>query len=317
MTFFGVRGSCPVSGADYQRYGGNTSCVLIEAGADTPPVILDLGTGLRPLGEYLDSKNISNGGLPDEPIHAISFVTHLHWDHIQGLPFMPQANRLGSVLDIYGPSQEDRSLLDAYHRFMSPPFFPVGVWDLLSSIRLHGLRPGDSFQIGELKVTAREVPHQGGLTLGYRVDSGGHSLAYVSDHQAPLGWEDGAVSKEVLALCRGVDLLIHDAQFTSEEFEQKADWGHSTIDYAVTVAERAEVKALALYHHDPAHKDGDLDLMALSAKSLAHDDPPRIFSATEGMQIDLSEGFPGNFQDSLFKDIKTRSSVRKVHHIGS
>ncbi len=308
VTFFGVRGSCPVSGVEYTRYGGNTSCILVEVDANTPPIILDLGTGLRPLGEYLDTYNgnllkNSNSAAParsgsngsgsnsTEPndIRAVAFVTHLHWDHIQGLPFFPQANRARNILDIYGPAQEERSMLDAYHRFMSPPFFPVGVWDLESSIRLHGLRPGDKLNVGSATVTAFKVPHTGGLTLGYRIEIGEHSLAFISDHQAPLGWEDGALDAEVLSNIRGVDLLIHDAQFTPEEFELKSDWGHSTVDYAVMVAGQAGVKHLALYHHDPAHKDSDMDAILQEARSLSTIASTYVFAAQERQVIDLND----------------------------
>jgi phosphoribosyl 1,2-cyclic phosphodiesterase len=257
VSFFGVRGSTPSPCDANRRYGGNTSCVALESPGHTP-VVLDLGTGLRFWGETLD---------PAVPFRGAALVTHIHWDHVQGLPFFPPALRPGSCFDVYGPPQEDAGgLAAAFDEFMRPPYFPVTTKDLLGDIHFHDTWDCD-LEIDGAKVKVRPVPHVG-LTNGYRVEMGGATVAYISDHQMPL---DGshAVSDAVLELCDGADLLIHDAQYTVDEFPAKATWGHCTVDYAVHVAEEAGAHRLALFHHDPTHGDDDVDTMLEHARALA------------------------------------------------
>lgn len=274
VSFFGVRGSTPCPCASNHRYGGNTSCVALEApGHD--PIVLDLGTGLRFWGETL---------APDEPFRGSALVTHIHWDHVQGLPFFPPALRAGSRFDVYGPPQPDVGSLEAaFDQFMRPPFFPVRTVDLLGEIRFFDVCDTE-IELDGAKVTVRPVPHVG-LTNGYRVEMGGASVAYVSDHQMPL---DGshAVSDSVLDLCDGVDLLIHDAQYTAAEFPAKAHWGHCTVDFAVHVAREAGARRLALFHHDPTHGDDDLDGMLGHARALARGSGvSEVLCAHEGLAV--------------------------------
>ncbi len=290
VTFFGVRGSCPVSGPAFTRYGGNTACVLVEPHGFETKIILDLGTGLHPLGDHLDGLDWQlNGQRNLKPLTAKVLVTHLHWDHIQGLPFFPQANREGSRLEIYGPLQEDNSLVRIYHRFMSPPFFPVGVWDLKASISLHGLSGNETLTENGVTIKVGVIPHQGGLTLGYRLESDTRSVVYISDHQAPLNWETGYVPESVIELCKDCDLLIHDAQYSVDEFNQKIDWGHCTYDYALTVAKASNAKSLALFHHDPYHSDDQIDQILASVLEKNDGKLERIYAASEGMSIDLNQ----------------------------
>src|SRR5690606_19286200 len=176
------------------------------------PIVLDLGTGLRFWGETLD---------PDAPFRGSALVTHIHWDHVQGLPFFTPVLRPGSRFDVYGPPQEDHSSLDhAFNEFMRPPYFPVRTSDLLGDIRFHDAWNED-LEIDGAKVKVRSVPHVG-LTNGYRIELGGATVAYLSDHQMPKDMSN-RVADEVLELCDGVDLLIHDAQYTVDEFPAKAD----------------------------------------------------------------------------------------------
>ncbi len=276
VTFYGVRGSTPCSSDANQRYGGNTSCVAItDPGHE--PLILDLGTGLRFFGATQHTDGSFRG-------HAL--VSHLHWDHVQGLPFFAPANRPGAVLDIYGPPQADgRSLEEAFGDFMAPPYFPVRVEDLEGSFRFHTLDRGPH-AVGDAKVTAQLVPHCG-PTNGYRVEQNGVSIAYVSDHQMPL---DGSldIAPGVLELCDGADLLIHDAQYTSEEFMLKAHWGHCTADYAVHVAREAGVARLALFHHDPDHDDDMVDRLLAGARASCANASMEIIAASEGLTLALS-----------------------------
>lgn len=275
VTFFGVRGSTPCPCADNQRYGGNTACVVLESpGAD--PIVLDLGTGLRFWGERLDA---------DVPFRGSALVTHLHWDHVQGLPFFAPLHRPGSRLDIYGPSHPELDLEGAFDSFMCPPYFPVGIGDLGGEVTFHDVVDTD-LVIGDAKVRVRDVPHVG-LTNGYRVDWAGVSVAYVSDHQQPL---DGGydVAESVLDLAAGVDVLIHDAQYTREEFAAKAHWGHCTIDYAVHVAREAGARRLVLFHHDPTHDDRVLDALCADAAKLgAQAGLDEVICAAEGLTVSL------------------------------
>ncbi|MEO6627338.1 MAG: MBL fold metallo-hydrolase, partial [Aquihabitans sp.] len=176
------------------------------------PILFDLGTGLRFYGESLTD---------DVAFHGLALVTHLHWDHIQGLPFFTPIHRAGSSLDVRGRSEEV-TLSEAFHTFMRPPFFPVGPEDLLGDITFHDVDNVD-FDWGRAKISARDVPHTG-ATNGYRVEIDGVVIVYVSDHQEPAA--GAAIAPSVRELCAGADLLIHDAQYEPHEFATKADWGH-------------------------------------------------------------------------------------------
>jgi phosphoribosyl 1,2-cyclic phosphodiesterase len=251
--------------------------VSLEApGSD--PIVFDLGTGLRFFGETHPI---------DEPFRAHALVTHLHWDHVQGLPFCVPINRPGARLDIYGPPQEGVSLAEAFEEFMRPPYFPVRVGELIGDIDFHTVDEGD-FAAGDAKVRARYVPHIG-PTFGYRVELAGVTVAYISDHQQPL---DGSfdIAETVLELADGADLLIHDAQYTSEEWALKSHWGHCSIDYAIHVAREAGVRRLALFHHDPSHSDEMVDQIARDANEQAEAAGlAEVIAAAEGVTMALSE----------------------------
>jgi phosphoribosyl 1,2-cyclic phosphodiesterase len=274
VSFFGVRGSTPCPCEANRRYGGNTSCVALEAPGHAP-IVLDLGTGLRFWGETLD---------PATPFVGSALVTHIHWDHVQGLPFFTPVLREGARLDVYGPPQPDcGDLAHAFNELVRPPFFPVRTADLLGDIRFHDLWDTE-LELDGAKVKARPVPHVG-LTNGYRVEMGGSTIVYISDHQMP---QDGSheVSDAVLDLCDGADLLIHDAQYTNEEFPEKSTWGHCTADFAVTVAKEAGVRRLALFHHDPTHHDDAVDEILVHARQLARGTGvTEVIAAHEGLVI--------------------------------
>lgn len=276
VTFYGVRGSTPTPCADNQRYGGNTSCVVLEVeGAE--PIVFDLGTGLRFWGEAI--------GRDGEPFRGTALVTHLHWDHVQGLPFFMPINRTGAHLEIVGPTHDGLSLEESFAVFMRPPFFPVTVEQLMGKVTFRDIDHGD-LHIGDAKVTVRQVPHVGS-TNGYRVEWGGASVAYVSDHQEPID-DAQHVDDAVLELCEGVDLLIHDAQYTPEEFAERAHWGHCTVRYALEVARQSNVKSLALFHHDPAHHDTYVDELLDEAQGWAADmGLAHVFAAYEGQRVRL------------------------------
>lgn len=279
VTFFGVRGSTPCPAASNLRYGGNTSCVALESpGCD--PVVLDLGTGLRYWG---DTQPL------DGTFAAHALVTHLHFDHVQGLPFLAPADRPGARFDIYAPRQPEQSLGDAFEGFIRPPYFPIRWGDLRGDYRFHEVADTDVV-VGDAKVSVRSVPHVGD-TNGYRVELGGATVAYVSDHQMPM---DGShvVPPSVLELAADADLLIHDAQYTPEEFAQKAHWGHCTVDFAVHVAREAGAKRLALFHHDPGHTDDAVDRMLERGIAAAAGSDLEVLAASEGLTITLADPLP-------------------------
>lgn len=278
VTFYGVRGSTPTPTPENQRYGGNTSCVALEVpGAD--PIVFDLGTGLRFWGERLGGR----GGA--KPFRGTALVTHLHWDHVQGLPFFMPINRDGARLDVIGPTHEGKSLEESFGVFMRPPFFPVTVEEMLGHVTFSDVDHGE-LKLGDAKVTVRQVPHVG-ATNGYRVEWGNASVAYVSDHQQPVDRPD-YVDDAVLELCEGVDLLIHDAQYTPEEFAERSHWGHCTVRYAVEVARQSGARRLALFHHDPAHGDGHVDELTREAREWGAElGVGCVFAASEGLRLRL------------------------------
>lgn len=275
MTFYGVRGSTPCSCDANRRYGGNTACVSIDfPGAE--PIVLDLGTGLRFWGRSFG---------PEQPFVGHALVAHLHWDHVQGLPFFSPVLRPGSRLDIYGPPPGEHTLEEAFDDFMGPPYFPVRVADLPGDIRFHTVAD-TSFSIGDVGVMVRSVPHIG-PTNGYRLERDGLAVAYISDHQQPI---DGSlvVPDSVLELCDHADLVIHDAQYTAAEFETKAHWGHCTTEFAVQVAAQSGARRLALFHHDPEHDDSVVDSLARLANQRARQlGVAEVVAASEGTTLSL------------------------------
>lgn len=274
ITFWGVRGSTPCPCEANKRYGGNTACVSVEApGLD--PIVFDLGTGLRFYGDAV---------LAEAPFRGLALVTHLHWDHVQGLPFFVPIHQPGSAIQICGRNDEG-SLREAFEAFMRPPFFPVRPDDLMGEIGFTDVEDTD-FEWGRARVSVRDVPHTG-ATNGYRVEVDGVVIAYVSDHQQPT--DGGPIAESVLELCRDADLVIHDAQYEPHEFALKSDWGHCTVEFAVRVAAEAGAKRLALFHHDPSHGDDVVDRLRAEAEAFAvGTSVVEVIAAAEGLTVALS-----------------------------
>jgi phosphoribosyl 1,2-cyclic phosphodiesterase len=276
VTFHGVRGSTPCHGDDTRRYGGNTSCVGVRIPGEQP-IMFDLGTGAR----YYGAEHC-NG----TPFRGACLLSHLHWDHTQGLPFFTPILRAGGELDIYAPRQDDgRPLAEVFDEFIRPPMFPVTLQQFPGTLRYHEL-DDDDFTIGGVNVRARLVPHIG-PTLGFRVEWQGRSVVYISDHQQP---HDGSftLTDGVRELAQGADLLIHDSQYTESEFAVKSNWGHCTIDYALWLAGVCNVRTLALFHHDPGRTDDALDELHRRILDEADGEGPQVVAAYEGLTIELA-----------------------------
>jgi phosphoribosyl 1,2-cyclic phosphodiesterase len=256
---WGTRGSQASPGPDTARYGGNTSCVQVEA-ADSSVLVLDAGTGIRRLGTVVR---------PDvERIDIL--LTHLHMDHIQGLGFFAPLRQPGLEVHIWGPASTTMGLQARITRYLSPPLFPVRLLDLDCELYLHetGFEP---FEVPGATVLADRVCHAG-PTVGYRIEHEGSVLTYISDHEPRLGSHDFPNEREWMsgyALAHGADLLIHDAQYTEVEYEQRRGWGHSTLVDAVRFATACEVSSIVLFHHDPAHDDETLDHLVAEARATA------------------------------------------------
>lgn len=246
----GVRGSRPAPGPEFVRFGGHTSCVALGRDGNPPEVVLDAGSGLVRFVPLLDGA----------PFRGTILLGHLHWDHTHGLPFFTAGDHPDAQVDLFLPAQGDPAQVLA--RAMSPPHFPIGPDGLRGRWAFHALDPG-TFEVEGFHITALEIPHKGGRTYGYRVSDGTRAVAYLSDHnpsalgEGPDGF--GPYHEAAMRLADGVDLLIHDAQYTPAEFEVFRYNGHTTPEYAIGLAEAAAARRLLLFHHDPNRVDDGLD----------------------------------------------------------
>ena len=267
LNLLGVRGSTPVPGQAFVRYGGNTACVAVTAtGASRPTVALDAGTGLRGLTALLNS----------EPYNGSILLSHLHWDHVQGIPFFAAGDRDDANIKVHVPAQDGRTGDDLLRQLMSPPAFPITPTGLRGSWTFSAIEPG-VHHIESFTVTAGELRHKGGRTFGYRVSDGSHEIAYLPDHVAR-----GDVTADLESLVRGVDLLLHDAQFVESERALADAYGHSTINDAIQLALNLDVRRLVLLHHAPTRTDDQLDAIAADL-----DPPLPVEMAREGQVLEL------------------------------
>jgi phosphoribosyl 1,2-cyclic phosphodiesterase len=278
VQFCGVRGSLPAPGIEFVRYGGHTSCLaLSHDGADAPSLILDAGTGLR----------VASPLLAGAPFDGTILLTHLHWDHTMGLPFFPAGDRVDARVSVIIPEQESgASAAEVLGGMMSPPYFPVGPTDLRGRWSCRTIAPGER-QLEGFAVLAREIPHKGGRTFGYRVSDGHSALAYMPDHNpTALGpGEDGfgEYHPAALELAREVDVLVHDAQLLPAELAAEGDFGHAVADYSVGLATRAGARSVALFHHRLNRTDDALDAL----ESRLGGGPAAVSVAAQGVVLHL------------------------------
>lgn len=260
VCLWGTRGSIASAGPDTMRYGGNTACAEVE-GRDGTIVVLDAGTGVRRVGDTYR-----------EPRRIDILLTHLHMDHIQGLGFFAPFFRRDFEVHVWGPPSTTQDLRTRLTRYLSPPLFPVRLRDVAARLELHDA-PAGRFEIGGLEVTAQAVIHPG-QTLGYRISDGESTMAYLPDHEPALGMNGMPDKPDWTSghdLAAGADLVLHDAQYTADEYRERVGWGHSRVTDAVDLARLAGARRLVTFHHDPAHNDATLDEMLAVARARAGD----------------------------------------------
>jgi phosphoribosyl 1,2-cyclic phosphodiesterase len=277
VTLYGVRGSVAAPGPATARYGGNTSCVRVTA-PDGAILVLDAGTGIRALGLELPR------GLRRVDV----LLTHLHMDHIVGLGFFGPLFDPAMEVHLWGPASATLSLEARLRRYLAPPLFPVLLRDVPCRLELHHAVRG-RMPIGPFTVRGARVCHPG-PTLGYRIETADASLAYIPDHEPALGARRFPADPEWLSgfdVAREVDLLLHDAQYTREEYAARVGWGHSTIHDALAFARRTAVRHLVPFHHDPGRDDEALET-ALAAALTEVDPGCEVTPGAEGASFDLA-----------------------------
>jgi phosphoribosyl 1,2-cyclic phosphodiesterase len=283
------------------KYGGNTPCVTIEH--ENQLIIIDCGSGIRVLGQHLMANSSGN------PINAHILISHAHWDHIQGFPFFTPAFIPSNSFDIYGAEGLDQQIEGTLAGQMQRPYFPVGLDAMAATLRFHSLGQG-TFEIGGLRVDTCNLNHPGNA-LGFRVSDNRTTVTYLSDHEPfhrmmttpttntlEIAWPDDvetvtdvARSRDLVfeEFCRDSDLLIEDSPYTSEEYHTRVGWGHACVDDVVDVAVRANVRQLALFHHEPNRDDGQMDDLVSHCRARVPTDAiTNVIAAQEGLRIDFT-----------------------------
>jgi phosphoribosyl 1,2-cyclic phosphodiesterase len=274
IKFWGVRGSIPTPGREFVRYGGNTSCVGLRCG-DTI-IILDAGTGMRELGRSLVKE--FNG----DPLDLHILISHTHWDHIQGFPFLDLAYIKGNKISLYG-GQSVSSLEKLILGQMDREYFPVTLFELSANVEFVELMD-NPFDINDLKVYFTHLFHPA-LSLGYRIEYNKKVIVYATDNEILNDPEMAGYNvNNVGYLIRDADVLITDCQYTSDEYKKKIGWGHSSIEEVVKLANSFGVKNLFPFHYDPLHTDEDIDDMIAKAREIARK-PLKVHASKEKMSV--------------------------------
>ncbi len=288
VTFWGVRGSIPTPGHATQRFGGNTACIEVQAGEEL--FILDGGSGMRSLGQDI----LSRQGHPSIKAHLL--FSHSHWDHIQGFPFFIPAYSANSIMKIYGTNANDRKIFDLLHGQMQDRYFPVQFSDLGSNIQPDHLDNGKK-DINGVSIDFFNTHHPGG-SLAYSITYKGNKIVYSTDNELDMlllnrdaTLQDTEIPRrappELLNFLRGADLVIADGQYTDEEYPSKINWGHARANTLVDVCLEAEVKNLAITHHDPMHSDDMVDQKIQSCRERVSrfQGNLTVFGAREGVTL--------------------------------
>ena len=277
LKIWGCRGSIATPSSATRKYGGNTSCVEVVLEGETA-IVLDAGTGIRPLGLELGRRGIR---------HVHLFLTHLHLDHLEGLRFFAPLWDPRVTVEIWGPRSPVVSLRDRILRSFSPPLFPLDFRDIPARVTFHDL-PAEPCEVAGMTVASDRVLHPG-PTLGFRIEHAGSTVAYLPDHEPVLAGLDG-VSVDWLsggALARDADVLLHDAQYGDDEYGTRIGWGHSSVGDAVAYCNAVRAGRLVLFHHEPDHSDEALEELEARARALTAPERPPPILAREGTTIDL------------------------------
>ncbi len=304
VKFWGVRGSIPCPGPDTVEYGGNTACIELRTGDDNRIIIIDAGSGIRALGDYIVKNDLKNG-----PLKIDIFITHTHWDHIMGFPFFTPIYIPGTEINVYGPvTYEDEGLDRIIGDQLRYRYFPVKQSELSASINYHPLKE-KTLDLGNgLFVTTKYLNHPI-LCLGYRFEHKAKSFCTAYDTEPFLnlfptdpddpGYDETAAqegqrvaeeeNEKLLQFFKGADLLVYDSQYTKEEYESsRKGWGHTNFEFAVNSAHKAKFKNLLFFHHDPLRSDTDLTELVKKYKDRIHGKTSlNIEAAREGMEIEL------------------------------
>jgi phosphoribosyl 1,2-cyclic phosphodiesterase len=268
VRFWGVRGSTPTPQAENLRYGGNTSCVEVRVNGDI--YVFDCGTGFRNLGKHLQNE------FADSAIHAHVFISHFHWDHIQGIPFFAPLYEKRDSYFYFHSSNRSRGLQHALEDQMSEPYFPVDMTEMAATRHFYGIEE-DRIAFDGCVIQSKWLNHPQGC-LGFRLETEDKVLVYATDNEPGSPQFD----KNVRELAEGADVLIYDAQYLPEEYEaRKRGWGHSHWREAVNIVMESGAKELVLFHHDPDHNDTCIDSIVKVARNYY----PRVRAAAEGMEI--------------------------------
>jgi len=260
------------------RYGGNTSCVEVRLDSG-PTLVLDAGTGMRPLGVAIDHD-------PVDELHIL--LTHLHMDHLQGLGFFRPLFRPRVDVHVWGPASPVQSLADRIALYLSPPLFPVRLKDIPARVTFHDA-PEEAVTIGSATIRAGKVTHQG-PTVGYRIEENGRTLVYLPDHEPTPGGHLADEPSEWISghdVAHDADVLFHDAQYRDDEYPEHIGWGHSCTEHVMGFADKAAARAVVLFHHDPYHTDDELEALLAEARRRWVGAHEQVCLAHEGMTINL------------------------------
>ena len=273
-------------------FGGNTSCIEISADGDR--LILDAGTGIRNLGHWLLRQDVKRANI---------LMSHTHWDHINGFPFFAPAFKNDRSFHIMaGHLNDDGGIRNILAGQMANPTFPIPLEAMQAHMSFEDFRAGDSFGLGKngrIKVRTAPLNHPNGAT-GYRIEYAGKSVCYVTDTEHVIGQPD----QNILGLIEGADLVIYDSTYTDKEFVGRIGWGHSTWQEGIRLARAAEVKRLAIFHHDPDHEDIFMEEIEKRAKDVW----PGAFAARESVSINLSDTIAKNPSIHTGKSLKASAA---------
>jgi phosphoribosyl 1,2-cyclic phosphodiesterase len=270
VKFYGVRGSLPVCGREFERYGGNTTCIRLLREQANRIAILDAGTGIRNLG-----KEIMNKGISQQVINIL--FSHFHWDHIQGFPFFAPAYKVNQKIGILamGGQGKIKNLKEIFSMQMQKEYFPIQLDMMGANFEFPALGDKETIYGAHITCAPQHHRYQGG-SYAFRIEDDSVSLVVCTDIEHIHG-----IDNNIVELAMGADLLIHDGQYTAKEYKKFKGWGHSTWEQAAEVADRAHVKKLIITHHDPDHNDDFLDKMEMECKA----NFPNSLFAKEGMEV--------------------------------